>query len=153
MANKLHLITVGKLKGHLKDFEDNFYKRLTRPLLYVHETKAFSEHPDQEAKEVLKKAEEISAHGDYHLYLLDEAGTSFNSIELSHWLETELTKANHLIFCIGGAYGHHESLYKNAVGTISLSPLTLTHQMARVIFIEQYYRVQTIWKGHPYHNG
>jgi 23S rRNA (pseudouridine1915-N3)-methyltransferase len=57
-----------------------------------------------------------------------------------------------LVFVIGGAYGFSEKVYQRADGKLSLSQMTFSHQMVRLIFVEQLYRVFTIIKGEPYHH-
>ena len=58
-----------------------------------------------------------------------------------------------VVFVIGGAYGFSEEVYKAANQKISLSKMTFSHQMVRMIFKEQLYRGFTILKGEPYHHG
>jgi 23S rRNA (pseudouridine1915-N3)-methyltransferase len=60
---------------------------------------------------------------------------------------------NHLLFVIGGPYGFSEEVYKRANALLSLSKLTFSHQLVRVIFMEQLYRAYTILKGEPYHHA
>ena len=57
-----------------------------------------------------------------------------------------------LVFVIGGPYGFSEELYQRANGKISLSPMTFSHQMVRLFFIEQLYRGFTILRNEPYHH-
>ena len=87
------------------------------------------------------------------LMLLDENGKEMSSAELARWLDIQLPRtAGNFIFLIGGAYGLHKSLRARAEGKISLSRLTFTHQMARLIAAEALYRAFTIIKGEPYHH-
>ena len=60
---------------------------------------------------------------------------------------------NHLLFVIGGPYGFSEAVYSRANGRISLSKMTFSHQLVRVLFMEQLYRAYTILKGEPYHHA
>lgn len=85
--------------------------------------------------------------------LLDEKGTEFSSRGLSTWLEKNMNQGSkHIVFVTGGAYGFSDDIYKVAQQKISLSQMTFTHQMVRLIFTEQLYRAFTILKGIPYHN-
>ena len=89
-----------------------------------------------------------------HLILLDEHGTRFSSVDWARNLEQ---KAAHLpkdlVFVIGGPYGFAQEVYDKANAKMSLSPMTFSHQMVRLIFVEQLYRAFTILKGEPYHHS
>ena len=87
-----------------------------------------------------------------HVVLLDEHGTEHRSIELARWLEQKQQTARRLVFVIGGPYGFSTAVYQRANEKISLSRLTFSHQMVRLVFTEQLYRSCTIIKGEPYHH-
>lgn len=84
--------------------------------------------------------------------LLDEHGKEFRSIEFADWLQKKQNTARRLVFVIGGPYGFSESIYKRADEQLSLSKMTFSHQMVRLLFVEQIYRACTIIKGEPYHH-
>lgn len=85
--------------------------------------------------------------------LLDENGTNYNSEAFAGKLEGILnTGKKRLVFIAGGAYGFSPEMKKKYLNKISLSKMTFTHQMVRLIFIEQLYRAATILKGLPYHH-
>lgn len=84
--------------------------------------------------------------------LLDEHGHEYRSTEFARWLEHKRNTSRRLIFVIGGPYGFSENIYKRADEKISLSQMTFSHQMVRLIFAEQLYRACTIIKGEPYHH-
>ena len=87
------------------------------------------------------------------LILLDERGEEFSSEKFAAHLERKsIYGTKSVIFVIGGAYGFSEELYKRANEKISLSKMTFSHQMVRLIFLEQLYRAYTIIKGEPYHH-
>lgn len=91
--------------------------------------------------------------GDY-IILLDELGKSYSSINFSKMIEKHQIQATrNLVFVVGGAYGFSDEVYKKADQKMSLSPMTFSHQMVRLFFIEQLYRSFTILKGEPYHHG
>ena len=70
------------------------------------------------------------------------------------WLEKkQMQHAGHFVFVIGGAYGFSEAVYQRANFKISLSKMTFSHQMVRMIFLEQLYRAFSILKGEPYHHA
>ena len=90
--------------------------------------------------------------GDY-LVLLDEHGKSFTSMEFATYLERKMHVVSmRLVFVIGGPYGFSEAVYKAASEKISLSKMTFSHQMIRLIFVEQIYRAMTILNNEPYHH-
>lgn len=87
------------------------------------------------------------------VYLLDEKGKSFSSRQFASFFEKQsLQGTRRLVFVIGGAYGFSEELYRAAQGKIALSDMTFSHQMVRVIVLEQIYRAQSILRGEPYHH-
>jgi 23S rRNA (pseudouridine1915-N3)-methyltransferase len=85
--------------------------------------------------------------------LLDERGKEFTSIEFAEHLNKLEGRVNQILFIIGGPYGFSEDLYKRANEKLSLSRLTFSHQLVRVLFMEQLYRAFTILKGEPYHHA
>jgi 23S rRNA (pseudouridine1915-N3)-methyltransferase len=84
--------------------------------------------------------------------LLDEHGAEMRSIEYAKWLQHKQQTARRLIYVIGGPYGFSKAVYDRANEKISLSKMTFSHQMVRLIFTEQLYRACTIIKGEPYHH-
>lgn len=87
------------------------------------------------------------------IVLLDENGIQYSSRGLSEWIGKIINQGSkHIAFITGGAYGFSDEVYKMANFKISLSKMTFTHQMVRLIFTEQLYRAFTIIKGIPYHN-
>ena len=88
-----------------------------------------------------------------HLVLLDEHGARFSSVDWARNLEQ---KAAHLpkdcVFVIGGPYGFSPAVQARSNELLSLSLMTFSHQLVRVVFLEQLYRALTIIKGEPYHH-
>lgn len=84
--------------------------------------------------------------------LMDEHGREFRSVEFAGWLEQKRNTARRLVFIIGGPYGFSGRIYDRANEKISLSRMTFSHQMVRLIFTEQIYRACTIIRGEPYHH-
>lgn len=85
--------------------------------------------------------------------LLDERGHEYTSKMFAEFLAQKmLTSIKRIVFVIGGPYGFSEQVYKQANMKISLSKMTFSHQMVRMIFTEQLYRAMTILKGEPYHH-
>jgi len=90
--------------------------------------------------------------GDF-VILLDERGEEYSSISFAEYLNGLQGRVNHLLFVIGGPYGFSEAVYRRADSRMSLSRLTFSHQLVRLIFAEQLYRAFTILKGEPYHHA
>lgn len=102
---------------------------------------------EKEGELILKTIE----NRDY-VVLLDEHGQQFRSIGFARWISDRQLAARPLTFVIGGPYGFSEAVYGRADFKISLSPMTFSHQMVRLIFVEQLYRACTIMRGEPYHH-
>jgi len=154
----MKVIAVGKLKTKaLADVASDYERRIRK-----YHPFAVVEVPDEAvrrkapvekilAKEALKIEKQIKA-GSY-LIALDERGTQWSSVEFADQLERIFKSAHREIcFVIGGAHGLDASLKKEAQGRWSLSKLTLPHQLARVLALEQIYRALTLLRNVPYHN-
>ena len=109
----------------------------------------FADQQKQQEGELIQK--QLQA-GD-HVVLLDEHGKELRSVEFSRWMEQKMqTVGKRLVFIIGGPYGFSPDVYAKANEKLSLSKMTFSHQMVRLIFVEQLYRAMTIMKGEPYHH-
>ena len=84
--------------------------------------------------------------------LLDEHGREFRSIEYAEWLQKKMGSGKDLTLVIGGPYGFSEAVYARANGKVSFSQMTFSHQMIRLMAVEQLYRGMTILRGEPYHH-
>lgn len=85
--------------------------------------------------------------------LLDEGGKEFRSVEFASWMERKLNTVNkRLVFVIGGPYGFSPSVYAATSEKLSLSKMTFSHQMIRILFVEQLYRAMNILNGGAYHH-
>ena len=88
-----------------------------------------------------------------YVILLDEHGREYRSVEFSQKLEALLSRnSRDIVFVIGGAYGFSQAVYSRADDKLSLSKMTFSHQMVRVVFAEQLYRAFTILNHEPYHH-
>jgi 23S rRNA (pseudouridine1915-N3)-methyltransferase len=141
----------------IKEGVELFRKRVVRYIPFKIETipdlkntrnLTMKEVQNQEAALLLKRIRPTD-----HLLLLDERGKEYNSISFAEYLNSLEGRVNHLVFVIGGPYGFSEEVYHRAEGKLSLSRLTFSHQLVRVIFMEQLYRAYTILKGEPYHHA
>lgn len=84
------------------------------------------------------------------LWLLDPAGRAFTSPDFAAFLQREAVHPQEMLLAVGGADGFSPAVVAAAVGRLSLSPLTLSHELARVVALEQLYRALAIWSHHPY---
>lgn len=85
--------------------------------------------------------------------LLDENGKQFSSVQFSEFIQKQmLNSIKRMVFVVGGPYGFSNEVYRRANSKISLSLMTFSHQMVRMIFLEQLYRAMTIIKNEPYHH-
>ena len=87
------------------------------------------------------------------VYLLDDKGREMSSPEIASWLEKRMSQSTkRLVFIIGGPYGFSQDVYNRVPGRLSLSKMTFSHQMVRLIFVEQLYRAFSILNNLPYHH-
>lgn len=154
---KITLLLVGKtLKGWIKDGLDVYEGRLGHyvgfNIVEIPELKNVSALTKDQIKK--KEGELIlkAVRPDDNLILLDERGTERSSLEWASFLQTEMAKGKNIVYVVGGAYGFSEEVYARSNGKVSLSRMTFSHQMVRVIFAEQLYRAFTIINGEPYHH-
>lgn len=106
------------------------------------------EHKIKEGKKIIQTV----SNNDY-IVLLDERGKEFRTIEFAGWMEkTFMISGKRIVFVIGGPWGFSDEVYEKADFMISLSKMTFPHQLVRLLFLEQLYRVFTILKGEPYHH-
>lgn len=149
----IYLITVGKLKDkNIEALEKNYLKRLKIPSLHIHEVKSHSENLKAEADEVLKKINDLCKESRPYIILMAENGKLYDSPKFSQWFYNILeTRQEKIFLVIGGAAGHGEKVLEASKAKLSLSPLTYPHKLARLLLVEQLYRAQTIYQGHPYH--
>ena len=114
-----------------------------------HGSLSIDECRKKETESVLKKLEPSEIN-----VFLDENGKRKSSKGLALWLEKDVLRSkSRANFFIGGAYGFEKSLLPSGVNFLSLSDMTFTHQMVRLILVEQIYRAFTIVRGEPYHHG
>jgi 23S rRNA (pseudouridine1915-N3)-methyltransferase len=155
---KIQLIQTGKSHfNFVNEGFDEYFKRLKFYTSFTYQEIQISNKEKSSQPELIMKAEaalqmkQIKA-GDF-LVLLDEGGKEFDSISFSKYIEKLSIQTNQLTFLIGGAYGFDQSIYERANAKISLSKMTFSHQLVKLIFAEQLYRAYTIIKGEPYHHA
>jgi 23S rRNA (pseudouridine1915-N3)-methyltransferase len=155
---KLELIAIGRTdKDYLRQGMDIFAARIKRylPFEYIEipDIKNTKNMPEAEQKE--KEGEVLLRRIDNkaELWLFDNAGKMFDSVGFSAFIEGKMLNGPQTAsFAIGGPYGFSENVYSRASGKISLSPMTFSHQMVRLICLEQIYRGMSIIRGEPYHH-
>lgn len=155
---KTTLLVMGRtVEKHFIDAVDEYVTRL-RPMFTfdmevipeLRNTRSLSVEQQKEKEgELLSKA---LRPGDY-IVLLDEHGKEFRSVEFAAWMQQKFTHVTkRLVFIVGGPYGFSKRIYSMADEKIALSKMTFSHQMVRVVFLEQLYRAMTILSGTPYHH-
>ena len=155
---KVCLVMVGKtVNRHFVDLMDDYVARVkhyigfevvTVPELKNTKSLSADQQRQQEGELILRQLQA----GDW-VVLLDEHGKEFRSVEFSKYMEQKmLSVGKRMVFVIGGPYGFSPAIYAKANERISLSKMTFSHQMVRLIFVEQLYRAMTIIKGEPYHH-
>ena len=155
---KLSLLVIGKTTDrHVQILIDDYTSRLSHYVPFsldvipeLRNTKALSEE-QQKAQEAELIKKQLQA-GDY-VVLLDEHGAERRSVEFATWLQKRMNAGSRrIVFIVGGPYGFDATIHALANEEISLSQMTFSHQLIRVLFIEQLYRACTILRGEPYHH-
>ncbi len=155
---KICLLVIGKTdEEYLQKGIELFMKRIPHYISFemkvipdLKNSKNLSEE-QQKAKEGELILQQLTSSDE--LLLLDEQGFETSSVDFARFLEKKMISGiKRLVLLIGGPYGFSESVYARANGKVSLSKMTFSHQMVRLIFLEQLYRAMTILKGEPYHH-
>ncbi|MCH9031901.1 MAG: 23S rRNA (pseudouridine(1915)-N(3))-methyltransferase RlmH [candidate division Zixibacteria bacterium] len=153
---KIRIVAIGKCKGEwVSAATERFTKLLSRDCqLEIIETPEIKKSPDgsietlinREGQRLLKKV-----RGDY-VYCLDQHGDKLSSEQFAKAISKNQTSGkNSLDFVIGGAFGLSQEVQSKADRIFSLSDMTFSHQIARVVLLEQLFRAFSILKGSPYH--
>lgn len=155
---KICLLVIGKTdEAYLQKGIELFMKRIPHYISF--EMKVI---PDIKNSKNLSEEQQKDKEGDLilqqlstsdELFLLDEQGVENSSVEFARFLEKKMISGiKRLVLVIGGPYGFSGAVYTRANGKLSLSRMTFSHQMVRLIVVEQLYRAMTILKGEPYHH-
>ncbi len=155
---KIVLLVVGRtIEPHLATAIDDYVQRISHYLSFkvevIPDLKNSKNLTTDRVKE--KEGELIlkALQPEDVVILLDERGKEMRSIEFASYMEEKMNRVNRrIVFVIGGAYGFSKKLYEVATEKISLSHMTFSHQMVRLIFVEQLYRAMTILHNTPYHH-
>lgn len=154
---RIQLLVVGKTTdSRLGALIDEYTKRLKHYVSFELVVVPDSKNAKSLSEEQLKTQEGLEIlrrlTPSMEVYLLDEHGREFRSIEYADWLQKRMASGKDLTLIIGGAYGFSPAVYERANGKISLSQMTFSHQMIRLLAVEQIYRAMTILRNEPYHH-
>jgi 23S rRNA (pseudouridine1915-N3)-methyltransferase len=155
---KITLLQTGKTTDkHISELADLYSDRIKKytgfEIITIPDVKNTKNMPVQEqrAKEATKIIQ--SVNDDDYIIILDERGKELRTVEFSGVLEKMFfLPKKRIVFIIGGPWGFSDAVYKRADYKMSLSKMTYPHQLVRLLFLEQLYRVFTIIKGEPYHH-
>lgn len=152
---KVVLVAVGRLRPPLRDVCDDYLRRFgkhvtieEREVREVGATRDPATRRDLEGERLLAAVPAGAA-----ITVLDQEGTGYTSEALARCLDGWRTSARDRALLIGGATGFSSAVRQAATDSWSLGPLTLPHEIARVIVAEQLYRASTILRGEPYHRA
>jgi len=137
---------IKKYQGRLKHYIAFEYAEL--PDIKNSKNLSREQQKKQEGEMLLKTVQA----GD-HIIVLDEKGRMFTSREFASYIEKRMISGvKRVVFFVGGPYGFSDEVYSKASDRISLSKMTFSHQLVRLIFFEQIYRAMTIIRNEPYHH-
>ena len=144
---KLRIAWIGKAKeSAIQTLSAEYLKRLSR---YV-----ATEGLELANEEALLKLTDRGGRTAPVLVLMDQAGKQVSSEELANFLRYHRDQGTQdVIFAIGPADGWEDNTLRSATQVLSMGKMTLPHELARVVLLEQLYRGYTILTGHPYHGG
>lgn len=134
---------MNRLKHYIK------FERIEIPDIKNAKNKTVDQIKQEEGKLILE-----ACKGAQPVFILDENGKQRSSEEMASWMQEQFNRGGkYLTFVIGGAYGFSDEVYQMAQGKISLSKMTFSHEMIRMLFLEQIYRAFTILRKEPYHHS
>lgn len=155
---KIRFVVVGKtVEKYLIDACAEYEKRIKKYIQFeyvtIRDLKNIGALSFDQVKEQEAKLLEPYMQPNTYRVILDEHGRERTSVEFSGYVEKKMANlSKDITFVIGGPYGFHPRIAAMADDKISLSKMTFSHQMVRLIFMEQLYRAFTIMRGEPYHH-
>lgn len=153
---KISLLMVGKTTdARLVSLIDEYQQRLKHYVPFELVVLPDIKNAKSLTQDQLKAAEGeaiLAKVGTTEVVLLDEHGAEYRSVDFASWLQKKMGSGRDLTLIIGGAYGFSPAVYERANGKLSLSQMTFSHQMIRLMAIEQIYRAMTILRNEPYHH-
>lgn len=157
---RFYVICIGKLKdAYLRDGVTKFVKRM-RPyggitITELNESKIGDKPSDADRKQVvIEEGERLLKNVPKNAYtvLLDVYGKTMSSEDLAKTVaKLEVDGVSDMAFIVGGAFGVSDELRRSVNYKLSFSPMTFTHQMVRLLLVEQIYRASKINRNEPYH--
>ena len=156
---KLRLICIGRLSSrYLQEGAADYLGRINRYLpievIELKEEKGGSKNNPETVREAEGERLLARVSDQDWLIALDEKGKLLDSVGLAGQIERHMLDGTPAVTAVlGGAYGLSNAIRRRANLVLSLSPMTFTHQMARLIWLEQLYRSLTILRNEPYHNA
>lgn len=154
----LIILAVGKLReAHYRSGVENYLDRIRRMLPIEEIEVASGAGEDSNGKgngAIQREAEALEKHFKREglVVALEPKGQMMNSETFAAWLQTAMNKSvQRVTFVIGGAWGLSPAILERADLRLSLSPMTFSHELARLVLAEQLYRALSLWKGLPYH--
>ncbi|MEA4937406.1 MAG: 23S rRNA (pseudouridine(1915)-N(3))-methyltransferase RlmH [Paludibacter sp.] len=155
---KVLLLMIGKtnqesLQQLILDYTNRIQYYLNFETVVIPELKntrnlSTAEQKEKEADMILKQIDNQD-----NIILLDEKGKQYSSLAFADFMEKKMNSSiKRMVFVVGGPFGFSKKIYDRANGMISMSPMTFSHQMIRLIFTEQLYRAMTIIRGENYHH-
>mgnify|MGYP001790634378 FL=1 len=157
---RFYVVCIGKLKdAYLRDGVAEFVKRM-RPyggitITELNESKIGDKPSDADRKQVVDEEGERllkAVPKNAYTVLLDVYGKTMSSEDLAKTVaKLEVDGVSDMAFIIGGAFGVSEALRQSVNFKLSFSPMTFTHQMVRLLLVEQIYRASKINRNEPYH--
>lgn len=155
---RINFIVIGKTQGgFIGEGEKEYTTRLRRYIKVEKIELQYVKNAKNKTQEQLKKEEgamilsKLEPGGK--IVLLDEKGEQFSSLQFSKHIQGSMNMGDkHITFIVGGAYGFSDEVYQAAHEKLSLSKMTFSHQMIRMLFLEQLYRAFTILRNEPYHH-
>jgi 23S rRNA (pseudouridine1915-N3)-methyltransferase len=151
----LSIIAVGKLRPYYREAADDYARRLKRYVtIHEYEVREASRAPNA-ATQLAEEAKRVDARvaAGAAVVALTRDGAGWSSRDLAAQLDRWLIASRPVTLVIGGSNGLDPALLARAHSRWSLGPLTLPHELARVVVLEQLYRAFTILRGEPYHKG
>ncbi|MBN2654242.1 MAG: 23S rRNA (pseudouridine(1915)-N(3))-methyltransferase RlmH [Nitrospirae bacterium] len=145
---KARILWVGKTKEKYLTEGINKYLKMLEPYMQV-EIIEIKEEKDKPAEKAMAEEAARIFKRSTGYFLLDERGRQMSSAEFAEFIRDRQQRTD---FVLGGPYGVSQEVKDRSAGMISVSKMTLTHEMARLFFAEQLYRAATIIKGKGYHH-
>ena len=154
---KISLLVIGKtadarLQTLIEDYQQRLKHYVPFEFVVIPDIKNAKSLSEEQLKTTEGEAILARLTPAMDVVLLDEHGREFRSMEYADWLQKKMGAGRDLTLIIGGAYGFSPAVYARADGKLSLSQMTFSHQMIRLMAIEQLYRAMTILRGEPYHH-